>query len=172
MPAGLTQEHLASIGRVAVCSAHLEHSLDHALRGLTKLDASMFALVLGETSARHRIDLFDSVVRVKLARRPVALGELQCLVAEMRDANSQRNRVIHDAWTTKSMRSTHGVWTQLGGYAPLAIRFQGKKADTTQPMPISAPEKVAKTLTSARRKLQAFSLKHLRIEPSWPSKPP
>jgi hypothetical protein len=146
---GLTEKQLASLGRIAVQSAYLEETIDRMLQALTKLDRKQMRILQPRGMFQTKLDILKSLWDLKL-RTKIHKDQLNKIVEDIRNANSDRVKAIHGIWRSKS----YGAIASLMNLEPdgNAEAIHGSGA----PLSAQKMEQLATRLENAHIALAAF----------------
>lgn len=97
-----SDEHLIAMGKVIVESASIEQTLQLAIWQLLGVPEEKGSHVTGYQNLEGRVTLFDSVAKATFTTQK-DLKELSSVISAIRNANTQRNDIVHGVyWSGKN----------------------------------------------------------------------
>jgi hypothetical protein len=159
----LTTEQLASVGCVAVESTYLEAELEELLWKLAGMDEARGVHFTRNMQMKSRIEMLWILGRQRLPEGGEGLDELKRLTEWLKEANVERNTVIHGYWNVdaQDVRS-FGSWRRQN-VDERTPAFAEKRNIGKLPTKFSAAniEAVSEKIGSLRFMLTTFLLEHM-----------
>jgi len=161
----LTVEQLASVGCVAIESTYLEAELEEVLWKLAGMDEARGLLFTRNMQMKSRIEMFWTLARQRLVEDEdvEGLAELKTLVEWLKEANVERNTVIHGYWNIDAQDERSFQTWRRQNVDERSPAFAEKRQIGRPPTTFSAAriEEVSEKIGSLRSMLTSFLVGHM-----------
>lgn len=155
-----TDDHLIAIGKIAIESACIEQTLQLAIWQILGLPEEKASYLTGHLHLDGRLKLFQEVAPSFFPKS--AHCSLKKKITAIRNANTERNRIIHGLWEPGKDSPTHihKYKKEKGIYALRYRNFTAQKI-----------EDIAKQIADANYELMTLMNKHGLVPPAQPNTP-
>lgn len=144
----LTDEQLASIGAVAVESTYCEYMVETVIWFLAGLDDEHGRAFTFGMPMHNRLELLRTLGLRRLKAQD-EIDRFTAIVAELKEASTQRNTIIHGDWTTEGDPLEIGFKLDLDPNRQ-AVAIKMRKNSPPLRFPSHAVEDAARRLSSIR----------------------
>ncbi len=152
----LTEAQLASIGAVAVESTYCEYMVETVIWFLAGLDDEHGRAFTFGMSMHNRLELMRTLGLRRLADQE-EIAKFTAIVAELKEASTERNAIIHGDWTTEGDPLEVGFKQDLDPNRQ-AVAIKIRKNSPPMRFPSHAVEDTARRLSKARIDFYRFVL--------------